>query len=183
MGKVILQMYVTLDGLVAGPNSELDWIFKVADEECGKYADDLLSSSGIILFGRVLSKEFLNYWPTDTSEFAGKINNLPKIIFSKTISTIEWPNVTVVKENLADEITRLKQTEDKNLILYGGAGIVQSFINLEIIDEYHLMVAPIALGNGLSLFKGLNSQLDLKLMNSKTTPSGVVISHYEPIRQ
>jgi dihydrofolate reductase len=191
MRKVILQMYVTLDGFIAGPNGEMDWIFSAAGEESGKAADQLLDSVDVILLGRVMSKEFLDYWPEaeknpalDKSlvSFAKKINARPKIIFSKTMDTITWPNVRVVKAHIAEEIAKMKEEPGKNLILYGGAGLAQTFMNLDLIDDYHLFVAPIALGKGLSLFDGLKNRLPLKLVDSKTTKSGVSINHYQPIR-
>jgi dihydrofolate reductase len=191
MRKVLLQMYVTLDGFVAGPNGEMDWIFSAAGEESGKAADQLLDSADVILLGRVMSKEFLDYWPeaekNPTLEktlvsFAKKINARPKIIFSKTMDTITWPNVTVMKAHIAEEIAKLKEEPGKNLILYGGAGLAQTFMNLDLIDDYYLFVAPIALGKGLSLFDGLKNRLPLKLVDSKTTKSGVSINHYQPIR-
>lgn len=179
MRKVILQMYMTLDGFIAGPNGEQDWIFNVADEECGKYADELINTADIILLGRGLAKVFLDYWPTDTSEFAQKINKLPKIVFSKTLKKVEWPNVRLIKENIAEEIAKIKQQPGKNLILYGGANIVQTFMKLDLIDEYHIFVAPIVLGSGLSLFK-IDEKINLKLVKSKSSNSGVVMLHYQP---
>ncbi len=182
MGKVILQICTSLDGFITDQKGELDWIFKTSNEETNKYVVDLLDSSQVILLGRIMSREFLDYWPTHPDEIGERINKLPKIIFSKTLSTVEWPNVTVVSENITEEINRLKQTHEKNLILYGGANIVQTFVNLDLIDEYHLLIPPIILGNGLPLFKGLKDHHNLKLIKSQTTSMGVVILNYEPVR-
>ncbi len=182
--KLILQMYMTLDGFVAGPKGELDWIFNLSDTECMKFADDLLNSSDVILLGRVLAQEFLEYWPGETNEFAQKINNLPKIVFSKSLDTIETKskNVRLVKD-VAEEIKRLKNEPGKNLILYGGASIVQTFIKLDLIDEYNLFIAPVILGNGLALFNNLDERLNLNLLKSKATDTGVVILSYVPAKK
>jgi dihydrofolate reductase len=144
MRKVILQLYVSLNGYISGPNGEQEWIFEAADDTCGQYADELLNSSDIILLGRILSKVFLDYWPTDTTVFGQKINKLPKIIFSKSLSTVEWPDVKIVRD-IEKEIRELKNQHGKNLILYGGASISQSFMKLGLIDEYHLFVVPVVL--------------------------------------
>ena len=183
MRKVILQMWMTLDGLVAGPNGDLDWIFSgPSDKTTQDYAYDLLNKSDQILLGRGMSKEFLDYWPKDKTEFGAIINKLPKIVFSKTPHKVEWPNVTIAKD-IASEISRLKSQPGKNLILYGGAGLVQSFINLKLIDEYHLMVAPIILGKGLPLFANMHSSTKLNLVKTTNSKSGAVILHYEPVKQ
>ncbi len=181
MRKVVLQMAITLDGFVAGPDGEMDWLFSASDEISKAYVDDLLNKSDHILIGRNMAPGFLDYWPKDESEFGAKINRLPKTIFSKTLDKVEWPDVTVAKD-IASEIARLKSEPGKNLILYGGAGLVQSFINLNMIDEYHLVVVPVILGKGLPLFANLKSSTKLKLIKTTTNSFGIVIFNYEPER-
>ena len=181
MRKVVFQINVSLDGFITGPNSAMDWF--VWDDELSKRATEILDSGDVILLGRALADEFLRYWPNDTSEFAGKINSLPKIVFSTTLDKVEYPNVTVVKENVAEEVMKLKQQPGKNIVLYGGARLAQTFMRLGLIDEYHLFVNPVILGHGLHLYLGLGQKLDLKLLHSKTTPSGVTILCYEPGRK
>lgn len=173
-------MYVTLDGFIAGPNGELDWIFKVSDEELDKYSDDLLNTVDVILLGRVLSKDFLDYWPTDTSEFARKINDLPKIVFSKTLDKVESKssNVSLIKDNVVEEIEKMKRQPGKNIVLYGGAETVSSFTQLGLIDEYQLLVVPIVLGKGIPLFKNIGERINLKLLKTRTFKSGVVGLYY-----
>ena len=181
MRKVVLQMAMTLDGMVAGPDSEMDWLFSHSDNTSRAYIDNLLNNSDHILIGRNMAPGFLDYWPTDKTEFGAKINKLPKTIFSKTLDKAEWPNVTVAKD-ITSEIARLKSEPGKNLILYGGAGLVQSFINLNLIDEYNLVVVPIILGKGLPLFANLKSSTKLNLVKTTNNTLGVVIFHYEPDR-
>lgn len=177
MRKVILQMYTSIDGFVAGPNGELDWMFANVGTESGSPAEELLDSSDLILLGRGMAKGFLDYWPNDKTEFAAKINSLPKIVFSKTIKEMPYPDVTVVSD-IEKEIKEQKSKEGKNLILYGGCGLVTSFAKLGLIDEYYLMTVPVILGNGLHLFKGIDMKV-LKLVKSKASPSGVIVNHYE----
>lgn len=170
-------MYTSIDGFVAGPNGELDWMFANVGNESESPADELLNSSDLILLGRGMAKGFLDYWPNDKTEFGARINALSKIVFSKTISSMEYPNVTVVPD-IEEEIKKQKTKEGRNLILYGGCGLVTSFAKLGLIDEYYLMTVPVILGNGLHLFEGIDMKV-LKLVKSKAAPSGVIVNHYE----
>jgi dihydrofolate reductase len=174
-------MSMTLDGFVADQNGKMDWIFSSSTQTTRDYIDDLLNKADHILLGRGMSAGFLDYWPTDKTEFGAKINRLPSTVFSKTLDKVEWPNVTVAKD-IASEIARLKSEPGKNLILYGGASLVQSFINLNLIDEYHLLVGPLILGKGLSLFANIQSERKLNLVKTTTSETGVVVFHYEPKR-
>ena len=172
-------MYTSMDGYVAGPNGELDWMFENIGTESESPAEKLLvGASDLILLGRGMSKEFLDYWPKDTSDFAAEINRLPKVIFSRTMkeSELEWENVTIAS-NIEEKIREEKGKPGKNLILYGGCGLVTSFAKLDLIDEYYLMTVPVILGEGKHLFEGVNKKV-LKLVESKAAPSGVIINHY-----
>ena len=179
MRKVILQMYTSIDGFVAGPNGELDWMFENTGTESESPADRLLDSSDLILLGRGMAKGFLDYWPNDKSEFGAKINALPKVIFSRTMkeTDLEWDNVTIagdIKEKIEEE----QGKPGKNLILYGGCKLVTSFAKLGLIDEYYLMTVPVILGKGLHLFEGIDMKV-IKLVESKASPAGVIVNHYE----
>ena len=180
MRKVILQMNMSLDGMIAGPNGEMDWM--LWNDELDKFAEEILSSSDTILLGRKTAKEFLDYWPDDKSEFARKINEYPKIVFSKTMTSIESKstNVSIINDNILEEVTKLKEQTGKNIVLYGGAGIVQSLAKLDLIDEYRLVLNPVVLGSGTPLFK--NEKLKLKLLKTEMTKIGCVILYYEPDR-
>lgn len=171
-------MYTSMDGYIAGPNGEMDWIFSNTGNESGSPADRLLESSDLILLGRGMAKGFLDYWPNDKTEFGAKINQLPKIIFSKTVLSTEYPNVTIAVD-IEEEVNKQKAKEGKNLILYGGCGLVTSFAKLGLIDEYYLMTVPVILGSGLHLFEGVN-QINLKLISSNASSTGVIVNHYEP---
>jgi len=168
----------SLDGFIEGPNKELDW--HAWDDEMEKYADDLLSTVDAILLGRVAYQLLASYWPSSTDTIASKMNNLPKIVFSKTLEKVEWKNSRLVKENIAEEMSKMKQQPGKDLVLFGGAGIASTFIKLGLIDEYRIIVNPVVLGRGNPLFKGLKDKLNLKLLKTKTYSSGNVILYYQP---
>jgi dihydrofolate reductase len=187
MRKVILSNMVTLDGFFEGPNKELDW--HIVDEEFNQYAIDLLSSVDVLLFGRVTYQLMADYWPAAATnpstsksdlEIADKMNNLPKIVFSKTLKEVKWNNSRLVKENIAEEISKMKQQPGKDMVIFGSGSIVSTFMQHGLIDEYRIIVNPIVLGNGNPLFKDINSKQNLKLLNTKVFDSGIVILFYEP---
>jgi dihydrofolate reductase len=183
MRKVIVFMMVTLDGFFAGPNGEIDW--HVVDEEFNEFAIEQLNSVDVLLFGRVTCELMASYWPTPAATtndpiVADKMNHLPKIVFSRTLSSVEWQNTRLVKENIAEEIAKLKQQPGKDLIIFGSSDLAVTFIQDGLIDEYRIMVNPVVLGNGKPLFKGIKGQLKLKLLKTKTFRSGNVLLYYQP---
>src|SRR6266487_4407120 len=170
MRKVILSNLVTLDGFFAGPNGELDWF--IVNEEGKKDANDLLSKVDAILFGRVTYQLLADYWPAAATnpstsksdlEIADKMNNLPKIVFSKTLQEVKWNNSRLVKENIAEEISKMKQQPGKDMVIFGSGSIVTTFMQLGLIDEYRILVNPVVLGNGKPLFTDINDKQNLKL--------------------
>jgi dihydrofolate reductase len=189
MRKVLLSNLVTLDGFFAGPKGELDW--HIVDEEFNQYAIDLLSKVDALLFGRVTYQLMADYWPAAATnpatpksdlEIADKMNNLPKIVFSKTLQKVEWKNTRLVKENIAEEISKMKEQPGKDMVIFGSGSIVSTFMQHGLIDEYRIIVNPIILGNGNPLFKGIKDKHNLKLLKTKVLGSGVVILYYEPVK-
>ncbi len=187
MSKVIVSNLVSLDGYFEGPGKELDWF--VAEEEFMKFAREQLYEVDRILFGRVTYEMMAGYWP-DTKDndpvITEKMNNLPKVVFSKTLTSVNWNNSTLAKGNASDEIARLKKSaagSNKDLIIFGSGKLVSSFANLGLIDEYRIILNPVILGKGNPMFKELEHQHKLKLLKTKTLGSGVVILYYEPIEQ
>ncbi len=178
MRKVILHMVVSLDGFIEGPDKELDWF--VDDDEMFKYFHDLLNSVDAMLYGRVSYQLMADYWPAATSEFADKMNKMPKIVFSRTLEKVEWNNSRLVKENIAEEISKMKQQPGKDLVLFAGADIASTFRQLGLIDEYRIIVNPVVLGSGKPLFKDIMDRLNLKLLKTKTFSCGNVILYYQP---
>ena len=188
MRKVILSNNVTLDGFFEGPNKELDW--HIVDEEGKEYAIDLLGNVDALLFGRVTYQLMADYWPAAATnpstpksdlEIADKMNNLPKIVFSKTLQEVKWNNSSLVKENIVEEISKMKQQTGKDMVIFGSGSIVSIFMQHGLIDEYRIIVNPVVLGSGKPLFKGINEKHNLKLLKTEVLGSGVVILYYQPI--
>jgi dihydrofolate reductase len=185
-------MWITLDGFIAGPNGEMDWVGQFYDEAMGNYEDNLVSSADTLLLGRMTYESFAGAWPKVPEnpsaskgevEYAHKVNAMRKIVFSKTLSNVEWNNSRLVKEVLPEEITKLKQEPGRDMVIYGSASIVQKFTNLGLIDEYQLLVHPVILGSGKPLFQDILHKMNLKLIQTKTHPSGVVVLYYQPTKE
>jgi len=179
-------MWVTLDGFIAGPNGEMDWV--MVDDEMGKYEDDMVSSADTLILGRVTYESFAGAWPKvpenpSVSEgekvYARKLNAMRKIVFSKTLEKAEWNNSSLAKEVIPEEIEKMKQEPGKDMVIYGSASIVQAFTNLGLIDEYQLLVHPVVLGSGKPLFKNIKDRQNLKLIETKPFPSGVFGLYYQ----
>jgi dihydrofolate reductase len=141
------------------------------------------------MYGRVCYEGMATFWPAaeadpqsppELVEFARKINSKPKIVFSKTLEKADWKNTRIVRENIGDEITKLKQEPGKDLVLFGGADIAATFMQLGLIDEYRLLVTPIVLGGGTPLFKDGIDRFNLKLIEAKTLDTGALILRYAP---
>jgi dihydrofolate reductase len=187
MRKVILFMHVSLDGLVQGANDwDINWI--AYDEELEKYAKDNLSTVDTVLWGRGTHLGMQQYWTSVPSnpeasqgdiEHAKWIDKTTKIVFSTTLENTDWNNSRLVKENIAEEITNLKQQPGKDIIILGSPKFAHSLMQLGLIDEYRINVNPIVLGDGLALFKDLNDRIKLKLIENKTLNSGVICLVYQ----
>ncbi|MFN8453196.1 MAG: dihydrofolate reductase family protein [Anaerolineae bacterium] len=186
MRKVVVFMHISLDGFAAGPNGELDWISY--NEELERYAEEVVSTVGSPLYGRVTYHMMESYWPTVLTdpaaskhalEHAQWVENVPKIVFSKTLDQVEWNNTRLIKNNIAEEVAKLKQQPGKDLVIFGSPGLTHTFMRLGLIDEYRLTVNPVILGRGIPLFKNINDRIDLKLLETKTFQSGVIGLHYQ----
>lgn len=183
MRKVIFFMLTTLDGFYEGPNREIDW--HNVDEEFNEFAIEQLNSVDVLLFGRKTYELMAKYWPTpaaatDDPIVADKMNRLPKIVFSRTLSSVDWQNTRLVKGNMAEEISKLKQQPGKDLIIFGSSDLAATFIQHGLLDEFRIMVNPVVLGSGIPLFKGVYQPLKLKLLKTRTFSSGNVLLYYQP---
>jgi dihydrofolate reductase len=186
MRKLILQMQITMDGFIAGPNGEMDFMLWNWDDEAKKYVSEITDSIDCILLGRVLAQGFIPYWekivsdPTDPQYLFGKkMNNTPRIVFSRKLKETEWNNATLANGELSEEIERLKNQNGRNIIAYGGGAFVSSLIKERLVDEFHLFVNPVAIGNGMSVFKELGNKQDLTLITAIPFACGIVALHYE----
>jgi len=190
MRKVIVTMWVTLDGFIAGPNDDMSWI--IVDDAMGAYEDAMVSAADTLVLGRVTYQSFAGAWPhvpdnpaasEGEKEYARKVNSLRKIVFSKTLETVEWNNSTLLHEISLDDIVALKNEVGKAIVIYGSASIVQALTTLGLIDEYQLLVHPVVLGGGKRLFKEGSDRTALRLVETKTFDSGVVLLTYQPMEQ
>jgi len=186
MRKVIYSMSVSLDGFIETPNRELDWV--IVDEELHNFFNDQAREMGAFLYGRRLYEVMVAYWPTaDTNpsapayevEFARIWKDKPKIVFSKTLDKVEW-NSRLVRDNIAEEITKLKAQPGKDLGL-GGPTIASTFMQLGLIDEYQLIVNPVVLGGGTPFFPALLNPINVRLVETRTFGAGVVLLRYQRI--
>jgi dihydrofolate reductase len=182
MTKLIAAINMTLDGFC-------DHTAIVPDEQIHDHYADLLSNAGIILYGRI-TYELMEYWrtvvetPTGNEaidQFAVVMDNIPKLVFSRTLKNIDWESARLANRNIEEEVLELKQQPSKN-ILVGSPGLIVSLMKLHLVDELQLCVHPVIAGQGLPLFKNINDRTMLKLVNTKTFNSGAVILYYEPLK-
>ncbi len=189
MRKLKLQVQMTVDGYIAGPNGEMDFMAWNWDDGLKRYVDALTEPVDGIVLGRKLAEGFIPHWaavaanPSDPEFSAGKkFTDTFKVVFSKTLGKSVWNNTALAKGDLVDEITRLKTQDGKDIIAYGGATFVSALIKHGLIDEYHLFVNPVAIGGGMAIFKELGYKQDLKLIRATPFSCGIVVLHYEPER-
>jgi dihydrofolate reductase len=184
MRKLKLQVQMTLDGFVAGPEGQLDWMTRNLDEGVIARIVQLTDTSDTILLGRKMTEGFIKYWEAvqpDSPEysFARKMVDTKKIVFSKTLSRVEGKNVQVESGDLVQAVNRLKGLSGKDIVVYGGATFVSALIERNLIDELNIFVNPVAIGRGMRIFKDRKA---LRSTGSTAYPSGVVINTYQPVR-
>ncbi len=190
MRKLKLQVQMSVDGYIAGPNGEMDWMVWNWDKELNNYVKELTEPVDCIVLGRKLAEGFIPHWaaaarnPNDPEHAAGKIFTCTnKIVFSKSLDKtapvlLEWENTVVLKGDLANEISKLKKQDGRDIIAYGGATFVSSLIKQGLIDEYHLLINPSAIGNGMPIFREMTDRKDLTLVRSSSFDCGIVVLNY-----
>jgi len=187
MAKLSVFNFITLNGYYKGPGEDISW-HKNDDPEKNEYAAKGAESDSILLFGRKTYELMVQYWPTPQAfeqarEVAEGMNNSQKIVFSKTLKKADWKNTRIIRDDMAAEVKKLKKTSDSDLTILGSGSIVTQLTEEGLIDQYHFMVDPVVLGEGTPVFEGIAEKVDLKLINSKTFKSGVVVLTYEPVRK
>jgi dihydrofolate reductase len=181
MGKLIMWNLLTLDGYFEGAKSwELDWHNDVWGEELERLSLDQLHSADMLLFGRITYEGMAAYWRTAEGEVADLMNNLPKVVFSRTLKAADWANTTLVNDDAVPAVLKLKQQGAGNLFVFGSGNLSATFIREGLFDEYRLLIAPVILGNGNTLFGHGLSRQALKLLDVKQLASGGVIHRYVP---
>ncbi len=184
MRKIIVQEMITIDGFFAGPDGEIDW--HNVDAEFNDYAIKFLNTLDTLMFGRITYELMANYWPTenalkDDPIVADKMNSLSKIVFSKTKEELAWNNSKIFSEINADEIKKIKQAEGKDIAIFGSGMIVSALADLGVIDEYRLIINPVILGKGKSLFLNIEKRYKLKLVKVHEFKSGNIFLRYKPL--
>ena len=183
MRKVIGAINMTLDGFC-------DHTAGIADDELHQHYNELLSSADTLLYGRITYQLMESYWPTvvknptgnkPIDEFAVLIDNISKIVYSRTLKNVDWKNTILKKEVIKEEVLELKQQTGKN-ILAGSRSLILTLMQLDLIDEYQFCVQPIILGNGLRLFNNIHDRINLKLIDTKVFGSGAIVLYYEPVK-
>jgi dihydrofolate reductase len=182
MRKLKLQMQVTADGFVAGPQGQLDWMTFNWDEQLAAFVNQLTDTSDSILLGRKMTPGFVSYWESVITKpespeyrFGQKMVRTPKVVFSKTLHRLDGQNVRVENGELVDAVGRLKRQPGKDMIVYGGASFVSSLIQHDLIDELNFFINPVAIGEGLRVFHG---RKPLALKGSSAYQCGIVVNTY-----
>jgi dihydrofolate reductase len=186
MRTIILNLAITLDGFIEGPNGELDWLVRDEKIDFGDILTEILSDKDIIFYGRTSYEKWGNTQPDEKASKKLKdayhlLNSKKKYVFSKT-RTGDETNAIFINSNIRERVLEIKQQPGKNIWLYGGAKIVTAFFNLDLIDEYRLAVHPVILGKGKPLFQNIEERHKLKLVESKGYESGVVLMTYKTDR-
>ena len=192
MRKVISLIHLSLDGFTAGPNDELDWISY--DEELEKHSHSMHAITDAVIWGRRTYEGMASYWltvpgnPDSTPaelEHVRFLENATKIVVSRTLDHIDWnnaQNTVLIKDNITEEINKIKQQPGKDIWFLGSTMLAQTFMQLDLIDEYRININPTVLGQGKPLFAGVTRNFSLTLLEASTLTSGVVALRYEPKR-
>jgi dihydrofolate reductase len=188
MARILVTEFMSLDGVVEDPGGAEDfkyggWSFEISrgDEGDRFKLDETMSSAGLLL-GRKTYDGFADAWPSREGDFADKFNNMPKYVVSSTLDNPEWTNTTVLRGDVAEEVAKLKQEQDGDLVVHGSVQLAQTLLEHDLVDELRLMVFPVVLGAGKRLFGDTSDKKPLKLVDSKTVGDGVAILVYQPVR-
>jgi len=186
MGRIVVTEFVSLDGVMEAPGGGEDykhggWTFEIdRGEEGNKFKVDETLGAEALLLGRRTYEGFAAAWPSREGEFAAKFNVMPKYVVSSTLENPEWNNSTVLKGDLVEEVSRLRDTAAGDVYVQGSAQLVQALVEHDLVDELRLMVFPLLLGKGKRLFGETSDKKRLRLAESRTVGDGVTILIYQP---
>ena len=182
MRKLFVFNLITLDGFFEGPNQSIDW--HNVDGEFNEFAAEQLAEIDVIVFGRVTYQGMASYWPTSFAiendpVIAAKMNSMSKIVISHTLDKAEWNNTRLIKDNVAEEIAKLKRQPGKDLAVFGSGNLTASLMQMGLVDELRILVNPIVLGRGTPLFQSTADPIKLKLIKTRTFGNGNVLLCYQ----
>jgi len=185
MGRIVVTEFVSLDGVIEDPGGAEDyehggWTFEIDRGEGDQFKLDETMSSDALLLGRVTYLGFAEAWPSREGSFADKFNTMPKYVVSSTLSDPEWSNSTVITGDLAEEVAKLRERHDGDVVVHGSRQLAQFLLEHDLVDELRLMVFPVVLGSGKRLFSDASDKKRLRLVDSKTVGDGVTILVYQP---
>jgi dihydrofolate reductase len=186
VGRIVVTEFVSLDGVMEDPGGAESfkyggWTFEInRGDEGDKFKLDEAFSSEALLLGRVTYEGFAAAWPSREGEFADKFNSMPKYVVSSSLGEPEWNNSTVLKGDVTEEVAKLKQEQDGDIVVHGSARLAQTLIEHDLVDEFRLMVFPVVLGSGKRLFGETSDKKPLRLVDSKVVGDGVAILIYQP---
>jgi dihydrofolate reductase len=184
MRKVVAGLFISLDGVTESPEQ---WQFDLFDGDMMAAMAAHTASEDTILLGRVTYQDWVNYWPTsDDLSYGSHINSTPKYVVSTTLKEVgwgSWQNITLIRDNLAGEISRLKQQPGKNIGVAGSPTLVRSLLQADLLDELTLMIHPVIVGRGKRFLKEGGDLKRLKLVNSKISGTGVALLTYQPAKK
>jgi dihydrofolate reductase len=183
MRKIFAFIMTTLDGYYEGPDEAFD--FWVLDDEFRQFSIEQLDEADTLLFGRVTYEGMAAYWPTPAAqqedpEVAARMNDLPKIVVSRTLEKAEWSNTRLIDDQVRDELTKLKQQPGKDIAILGSSDLTASVMRMGLLDELRIMINPVVLGAGRSVFSTAGERVGLKLLESRPFSSGNVLLSYQP---
>lgn len=186
MRKFKLQVQMTVDGYIAGPQGELDFMVWNWDDALKHYVETITAPVDCIVLGRKLAEGFIPHWASvaanpDHEDFTAgkKFADTHKVVFTQTLNQSEWNNTVLAKGDLVDEMTQLKSKDGNDIIAYGGSTFVSALIQHRLIDEFHLFINPVAIGGGMAIFKELDRKQNLRLVKSRSFECGIVVLNYE----
>jgi dihydrofolate reductase len=193
MRKVVVSEFLTLDGVMQAPGASDEdreggfehggWQMPYFDEALGSAVGEGFDNSGGMLLGRTTYEIFAAYWPNQPADdpFVGTMNSMPKFVASRTLEEpLKWNNSTLIKDNVAEEVTKLKQQPGKDLYVIGSGDLAQTLMRQGLVDEFQIMVHPLVLGTGKRLFRDGSPRIPLRLVDTKTTSTGVLILSHQP---
>ncbi|MFZ0247179.1 dihydrofolate reductase family protein [Candidatus Binatus sp.] len=187
MRELVVFNNVTLDGYFAGVNGDFSWAHSGNDDaEFNAFVAENASGGGQLLFGRITYELMASYWPTPNAIqndpiVADRMNSMPKVVFSRTLDKVSWSNTKLVKGDIASEIRKMKKQPGKGMAILGSGSIVSQLAPEGLIDEYQVVVNPVVLGKGRTMFDGIKEMLTLKLTKTRTFANGKVFLCYEPM--